>query len=372
MASQASLERQIKAALAQGRRSMAAESLEKLLDDPHLDSGILLRTGIEFAQNSMYPEAVRAFSRCVRDYPAVFESHYNLALAELAQDHLAQAYAVIDQAPHQSEPDSIARIYLRGKIEAAMGRLQPAEQDLAAAFRKEPDRENFALDLGLVYLQAHAYRRSEEVFAQSWALNPHSNYLQLGLALAQFLDGRTAQSLEASKRLRASSPEFSPAGLLLGFALYFDGNFAEAREVARAGLRLPNPEPYLYYLEAATLLKQHGAEQAQILDDLNMAERRIPNCALCYVASGKVHEQQNELQPALADLEKAVRLAPDLSEGWYHLASVYARLGKPEEAAKARARFQTIKTNADEREKQLMRSVLLESLGAQSHAPHAE
>ena len=365
-ASLASLERQINSALAQGKGSLAAAALDKLLEYPQLDSGMLLRTGIDFAQSAMYPEAVRAFSRCVRDHPGVFEAHYNLALTELAQDHLAEAYAAIDRAPHQSEQESIARIYLRGKIEAGMGRLEQAQEDLAAAFEKDPGRENFALDLGLVCLQAHAYRQSERVFAQSSALNPHSNYLKLGLAVAQLLDGRTSQSLESSKRLLAASPEFSPARLLLGFALYFDGDFAGAREVARAGLKLPEPDPYLYYLEAATLFKQHGDEQAQILNDLNVAERKIPDCALCYVASGKVHEQQNELQLALADLEKAVGLAPDLSEGWYHLAAVYARLGKAEEAGKAREHFAAMKANADEREKQMMRGVLLKSLGAQS------
>ena len=364
-ASQASLERQINSALAQGKGSLAAEALDKLLEDPQLDSGMLLRTGIAFAQSAMYAEAVRAFSRCARDFPGLFEAHYNLALAELARDHLAEAYAAIDRAPHKSEQESIARTYLRGKIEAGMGRLKQAQEDLAAAFEKDPGRENFGLDLGLVCLQAHAYRQSEKVFAQSSALNPHSNYLQLGLALAQFLGGRTSQSLEASKQLVGASPEFSPARLLLGFALYFDGDFPGALEVARAGLKLPEPDPYLYYLEAATLFKQHGAEQAQILNDLNVAERKIPDCALCYVASGKVHEHQNELQPALADLEKAVGLAPDLSEGWYHLAAVYARLGKAEEAGKAREHFAAMKANADEREKQMMRGVLLKSLGAQ-------
>jgi len=365
-ASQASLERQIIASLSQGKGSLAAESLDKLLQEPHLDSGVLLRTGIAFAQSALFPEAVRAFARCARDYPSVFEAHYDLALAELALGHLTQAYAAIDQAPHQSDQESSARIYLRGKIEAGMGRFRLAEQDLTAAFEKDPGRENFAVDLGLVYLQTHAYPQSERVFARSSALNRHSNYLLLGLALAQFLEGHTSQSVESSKRLLATSPEFSPARLLLGFTLYFDGNFKDAREVAGAGLKLPDPDPYLYYLEAATLLKQHGREQAQILNDLMVAERRIPNCALCYVASGKVHEEQNELQAALADLEKAVRIAPDLSEGWYHLATVYTRLGEAAEAAKAREHFQAMKANADEREKQMMQGVLLESLGAQS------
>jgi tetratricopeptide (TPR) repeat protein len=324
-----------------------------------------MRTGIAFAQEGRYPEAVRAFTRCVRDYPALFEGHYNLALAELAQEHYPEALAAIDQAKPQSEDESTGRIYLRGKIEAAMGRTELAQKDLAAAFGKNPGEENYALDLGLLDLETHAYPEAERVFAQGSSLNPHSNYLLLGLALSQFMGGHATQSVDASRRVLAADPAFSPARLLLGFALYIDGNLAQAREVAAEGLKLPGPDPYLYYLEAVTLIKLHGQEHTRILTDLTAAEKSIPHCALCYVASGKVHEEQNELPAALSDLQRAIRLAPDLSEGWYHLASVYDRLGNTTEAAKARERFQAIKVNADEREKEMMRGVVLQSLGGQ-------
>lgn len=362
---ESSLERQIDSSLTLGTNAQAAEGLNKLLDEPHPGSDALMRTGISFAQKGMFPVAVRAFTRCVHDYPALFEAHYNLALAELAQEHYPQALAAIDHAQPQSEEESTARVYLRGKIEAGMGRTEVAQKDLAAAFAKDPGQENYALDLGLLDLETHAYPEAERVFAQGSNLNPRSNYLLLGLALSQFMGGHASQSLEASRRVLAADPQFSPARLLLGFSLYFDGKFAEAREIAGEGLKFPDPDPYLYYLEAATLMKQHGQEHGQILGDLTAAEKSIPDCALCYVASGKVHEEQNELPVALSDLQKAIRLAPDLSEGWYHLASVYERLGNTTEAARARERFQAIKVNADEREKEMMRGIVLHSLGGQ-------
>ncbi|HLW79870.1 MAG TPA: tetratricopeptide repeat protein, partial [Terriglobia bacterium] len=212
--SQSSLERQAHTSLAQSSGSSAAESLDKLLDEPHPGSDVLLHAGIAFAKKGLFPEAARVFTRCVRDYPALFEGHYNLALAELAQDHFSQAFAAIDQAPAHSGEESTARSYLRGKIEAGMGRTQPALQDLSAAFEKAPGRENYALDLGLIDLETHAYPESEHVFARGSALNPQSTYLWLGLALAQFLGGHTSQSLESSRRALALDPGFSPARLL--------------------------------------------------------------------------------------------------------------------------------------------------------------
>ncbi len=333
--------------------------------EPHPNSDSLLRTGIAFAQKGQFLEAGRTFARCVQDDPALFECHYNLALAELAQNHLSQAYAVIEAAPHATEEDSTARIYLKGKIEAAMGRTEIAEQDLRAAFEKQPAQENFALDLGLVYLEAHAYQDSEKIFAQASSLNPQSTYLLLGLALSQFQSAHKTECVDSSKRLIALAPDFSPARLLLGFAYYFDSDFTGAIDTAQKGLKLQDPDPFLYYLEAAAMLKQHSGGHAQILGDLTAAEKGIPNCGLCYVDSGKVHEQQNDLPAALADLQKAVSLAPELSEGWYHLASVYARLGNSAQAAKARKHFQAMKANQDEREKEMMRQMLMRSLGSQ-------
>ena len=137
---ESSIEHQIDVAFTQGTNSQAAEGLNRLLAEPHPSSDALMRTGIAFAQEERYPEAVRAFTRCVRDYPALFEGHYNLALAELAQDHHPEALAAIERAQPQSEEESTARVYLRGKIEAGMGRTDLAQQDLAAAFGKNPGR----------------------------------------------------------------------------------------------------------------------------------------------------------------------------------------------------------------------------------------
>ena len=366
----ASLEQDINKALEQGASEQATRALDELLARPQLDSDALLRVGVRFAQKGLYAQAASAFGRCTRDYPSIFEGHYNLALAELAQKHYSQALAAIGQAPQGSESEAAASLYLRGKIEADQGHTSEAEHDLSLAFEREPGQENYALDLGMVYLRTHEYPKAEDVFTRGSGRNPRSPYLLLGLALAQFLSGHTAQSVQTSRRLLALEPEFSPACLLLGFALYFDGDLAGARQVTSEGLKLPNPNPYLYYLEAAILLKQHTGEYARILGDLSVAEADIPACSLCYVASGKAREEEGDLARALSDFEMAVRLGPGLSEGWYHLASAYDRLGKKAEAARAREHFRQMKQNADESEKEMMRGVVLQSFGADpSHAP---
>jgi Flp pilus assembly protein TadD len=365
----ASLEQEISKALEQGPSEQATRALDELLARPQLDSGTLLRVGLHFARKGLYAQAASAFGRCTRDYPSIFEGHYNLALAQLAQKHYPQALAAIGQAPQSSESEAAASLYLRGKIEADQGHENEAERDLSSAFEREPGQENYALDLGMVYLRTHEYPKAESVFMRGLNRNPSSPYLLLGLALAQFLSGRTAQSVQTSRHLLALEPEFSPARLLLGFALYLDGNMAGARQVTSEGLKLPKPNPYLYYLEAAILLKQHVGEYARILDDLSLAEAGIPACSLCYVASGKVREEEGDLPRALSDFEMAVQLGPSLSEGWYHLASAYDHLGRKAEAASAREHFHQMKQNEDESEKEMMRGGVLQSFDAESSNP---
>jgi tetratricopeptide (TPR) repeat protein len=64
-----------------------------------------------------------------------------------------QALHSLEKAPRASEPKELARLYLRGRIECAMGRSPEAERDLPTAFARAPQEENYALGLGLLYIQ---------------------------------------------------------------------------------------------------------------------------------------------------------------------------------------------------------------------------
>src|SRR5712692_1581289 len=180
-------------ALARGENQRASELLRQLLERPQLDADLLLRLGIELAQRELYASAARAFARCAQEHPQVFEAHYNLALAEFAEQNFTPALAALDAAPHGSKPQQLARLYLRGKIENALGKATEAERDLAAAFSGAPRQENYALDLGLLYLRQRVYPRAAEVFERGASFHPRSPYLALGLGLAQFLGGREPQ-----------------------------------------------------------------------------------------------------------------------------------------------------------------------------------
>ena len=116
------LARALATALSQGQDKRAREILGEILKQPQLDPDFLLAVGGQFAQHDRYAEAALAFSRCLADHPAVFEAHYNLALAEFAEGKLAEALAALEAAPHSSAAQELALLYLRGKVDRPFGK----------------------------------------------------------------------------------------------------------------------------------------------------------------------------------------------------------------------------------------------------------
>ena len=100
-----------------------------------------------------------------------------------------------------------------------------------------------------------------------------------------------------------------------------------------------------------------------MLKDLETAHRNISGCAFCYFMQSKVHQEMDDDTAATADLEARVgRVDPQFSQGWYRLANLYQRSGRPVDAAKALARFRAIKTAQNDREAEYLRRVLLDAL----------
>jgi len=207
------------------------------------------------------------------------------------------------------------------------------------------------------------YPGAMQVFARASQVHPQSPYVMLGLAMAQALGGKPGQAAETCKLILKNQPAFSPARLLMAFSHYMSGEYEQAERVAASGLRSSSASPYLYYVDAAALLKLNSADYTRMLQELDVAERGIQSCALCYFVRSKVHQAAGDLPAAILDLETLVsRIAPDFDQAWYRLASLYQRAGRQEDSRTARAKFEAIKTLESDPDSQLIRTMLLPSL----------
>jgi tetratricopeptide (TPR) repeat protein len=353
-------------ALSEGKTEKAHDLLIQILKRPHLTSDFLLRLGIQFAERELYGEAAEAFQRCIQEHPEVFEAYYNLALADIAEQKWEAALATLQQAPQQSRAEVLACSYLRGKVEDLQGKTSEAEHDLSDAFAGAPQNPTYGMDLGLFYVHEHAYLRAATVYERAARFNPRSSFLLLGLSLSRFLAGQHEQSIETLRQLLSIQPNFAPAQLLLTFALSAKGKIEDAEKVARQGLNSPHPSPYLYYLDASILVKLPSRQYKRIFEELSIAQREIPSCSLCYLTGSKAHQAQGNFEAAVADLETAVRLDPSFPEAWYRLASLYRRVGRSADAARAQDQFQELKADKEGREIQMLRENFLQTLDAQA------
>ena len=119
-----------------------------------------------------------------------------------------------------------------------------------------------------------------------------------------------------------------------------------------------HPPPYLYYLDAAALLKLQSKDYDRMLRELAVASSDIPNCNLCYLTEGKVYQASGNPQAAIAALEKAVAVDPAYSEAWYRLATLYERAGQSQDASRCYTQFRKSKSESSARETEVIRDLL--------------
>jgi tetratricopeptide (TPR) repeat protein len=349
-----------------GQIEQQRQALDRMLASPHVGLEVLLETGAKLADRDLFEMARSVFARGVNDYPQSFEARYNLALADFALRRFAEAQTTLDGAGPLSKEQQLSREYLRGKLYDALGQTDRAEKSFLAAVHGAPQQENYALDLGLHYLQRHLYASALETLNAAAKYHPDSIYLELELSLAQVLGDDPSHAISTCRRILAQDPDFSSAHLLLAAAYYLHGENQNCVAETAAALRRPGGLPHLHYLHASSLLKLNSNEYTVMLHDLDEAKRAIPGCAFCYLEESKVHQKMGDEAAAISDLEQLVRhVDAEFAQGWYRLANLYQHAGRNDDATKALARFRSIKTQQTDLESEYLRKEFLSALGAE-------
>lgn len=325
-------------------------------------AGDLLSSGIRLAEQERYAEAAEVFRQCVEAAPASFEPRYDLALALLALGQLTEARHSIEEIRLENAAEAGARDYLLGKIDAAAGNTALAARELSSAVQANPGDENRAIDYGLLLIRQGDYQSAIATFSRALSEHPQSVYLQFGQAMAYAFGGRRPAAVSTCDRILKANPQFAPAVLLMAFAQYMSAAYADAEQSAAAGLKMPSPPPYLYYVHAAALQKMNSTAYGEMLANLDRAQRTIPSCALCYFVRSKVHESAGDVPAAIADLKTLLtRVMPDFDQAWYRLALLQRKQGQSREAAFALARFRATRADSADPELDLARGSLLQA-----------
>jgi tetratricopeptide (TPR) repeat protein len=311
-----------------------------------------LREAELLASSGAYAQAKAKFEEAIVADPQSYDAHYNLAVLRL--EHFKDLDGSLDAAQHALAIRNTGDVQdLLGDICESQNRFGDALNHYQEAVRIDPANDKVAFDLGAELLLHENFDAAEAVFQAALQRFLKTSRIYLGLGTAEFMRGKTADSVASYLKAVDLDPGFEPAYLFLGEAFTF-ADTRSAEVVAKlAYLAAQKPEIFgAQYYYGAALVKE--IDQEGNLKNVAVAQAALQRAAVLRSADARVPYQLGELcrvqkrfGDAVTYYQKAVVLDPEFPEPLYKLGQVYTRMGKPDEAKKAFARHREVMNRAE-------------------------
>jgi tetratricopeptide (TPR) repeat protein len=207
--------------------------------------------------------------------------------------------------------------------------------------------------------QVPHWHDSLSVWEHALQLNPDNPIVLRNTAIALLRSGESWEAINYLRRAIAIAPEFADARNRLGRELTDRGNLAEANRHLTEALATTSGNAAMHYNMGRLLFLQHDAEgaihqfnqalaiQAGHLDALRglgvvlTQEQRYPEAAshlqmvleqqatdaLAYFQLGVVQSKMNQLDAAIANIEKGLEIAPEIETAREFLAELQEKQG---------------------------------------------
>ena len=188
------------------------------------------------------------------------------------------------------------------------------------------------LNLGVMQAQASRFTRAAEFFEQVAALDPLFPDVQYSLGLSYFNAQQHAKAAAALDRALRSDPGDPRARRMLAIALLNTEQYKRAAEMLR---NIPGRDTdfSLQYAFALALMRSDRAADAEIASRQLMAGHAdSPEVNLLL---GQALAQRGDYDSAVAPLQRALVLKPDLREANGSLGVIYLRQGRLDDAEAA-------------------------------------
>jgi tetratricopeptide (TPR) repeat protein len=299
-----------------------------------------LREGTILAEKGFPEQALSRFEKAVLEDPNSYDALYNVAVLRLeksgdpkdldiALDAAQRAQAINDTGEIH---DLMADIYERKKdYRNALNQYQEAA-------RLDPANDKFAFDLGSELLLHENYEAAQTILRAAQTHNAQSARIYLALGAAEFMGGKTAESVDSFLKAVDLNPKFEPAYLFLGEAYTFSG--ARSKEVLDKLAYFAAKESQnfgaQYYFGTSLVVAMNNdgtlTNAKLALATLNRAAQLRPRDARVYYQMAEVFRLEKRPSDAVPYYEKAIALDPEYPEPLYKLGQAYVRLGKHEDA----------------------------------------
>jgi tetratricopeptide (TPR) repeat protein len=315
-----------------------------------------------------------ALKRDVEQKPESAQASLKLGEFYLAHGQEAKALPILEHArsldgTDQETVEQLADAYLRaGRFDAARQLLtSPKVQEKPAMYRlvaradegtgrfteashayqlaadQDPTEENL-FGAGYELILAGLPQDAERAFAAGVKRSPRSIELLIGLGSAQFLEGRTAESIQTLLRAVDLDPaDPRPYPFLSGAASTAHDDAERVHAAFERFLSVAPDNPRASYYLALDMLDEPAADQATNRSRIEALLKRAilldPVLPDAHFQLSLLYERKKDYPAAAQELEKELSISPNLKEAHYRLAIAYRQTGRMDLSAKEMQRF---------------------------------
>jgi tetratricopeptide (TPR) repeat protein len=290
----------------------------------------------------------------------LFRKHYEAAEAHRRAGNLVAAENEYAEILTLAYP-------LLGRIYLAQGNYRGAVAALEAAAAHQPDSPELLVELAIAYFYTGQYQKATEPLARALARDQRSAPAHHMLGKTYFMTGEFEKSARELQTALELVPDDYDVAYTLGLAYLKQHQLPQAKQIYermvsqlgdRPQLRVLTGRAYRetgfpseaieefqravaldprfprvhYYLGLTYLLKDGASRLGDAMKELQLELAAHPDDFFANYYLGVIYLSDGRWEPALAPLEKAMRLQPKNPDPYFFLGQAYQSLGKYEQA----------------------------------------
>jgi tetratricopeptide (TPR) repeat protein len=316
-------------------------------------SGAYNALGALYGESHNADCAIASFEEALQLDPHDWQTHYNLALALLSENHLHRAAGELTSAV-RDKPDSYMAHNALGLVMGRLGQIDRAAEEFKEAHDLNPKDPYASLNLAEANLTQQRYTAAVYYLKQALALAAPKSVayrIEMDLGVAYSENGQYGDAAEVFKKMIVQYPHSAQLHFNLATSEAHHERYVEAAQEFKRALELDpaNDVTRLSLVKALLIINQ----VRQALPYALAYAQHKPGDAEGYVVLGEAYRNLAEFHKAVDALKKAVKLDPNSYDARYNLGFSLGRLGKTEEAIQQIQAAEKLKPNSAEADYEL-------------------
>jgi superkiller protein 3 len=344
-----------RAYLAAGQREAAGKLVEPVLGQEP-PTQILLPAALIALEAGQADLARQALERNLPQDPKMLEEILRQA-RELSTQGSYETVRGLLEAVGPAGEDSAEGNALLGYAEYKLRDPGKAATHLQRAIELAPQVEEYYLKMGELLLFHNSDQAAADFCKRGLQNIPNSAALHFALAVADWSHQLDSDAAVGQLNTALSiEPDFQSALELLCLIQHRQKKWEALEQTADHLIRVnPNFSPGYYFKGAALEARAPHSErpQATLAAARKLLEKSVrlqPQFAESHVGLGELLEEQGELGSAIAEFQQAIKIDPNNSQGFYHLANAYRQAGELAKSKLAFDKFNQLKAEKKEKE----------------------